>query len=86
MTRLLALLLTVAACDPAPIYCDPAVAPAVELAIERTDDPCEIECLDEHLGCLATEGPGVTESCRACEFSAAICVSACPPAGLVAPL
>jgi hypothetical protein len=81
---LLALLLTlVAACDPEPIYCDPAVAPAVELAMERTDDHCELECLDEFLGCLATEGPGVTDGCRLCEFTAAVCASSCAPSDLV---
>ena len=90
MTRLAILVLVLVlvlaalttACDPAPIYCDPAVAPAVELAMERTDDPCELECLDDYLGCLSTEGPGVTEECRACEFAAAVCRSSCAPADL----
>jgi len=80
-TRIIASLaaLIAAACDPAPVYCDPALAAGVEHTIELQYSPCVLECLDEQLGCLSAEGPGVTEACRACEFSASVCRSECTP-------
>lgn len=81
MNRIIATIavLLATACDPAPVYCDPAGAAGVEHTIELHYSPCVLECLDEQLGCMSSEGPGVTEECRLCEFTAAVCRSACVP-------
>jgi len=90
MNRIIATLalLLATACDPDPetdtprqyddpIWCDAAGARAVTRAIEAEPPACELECLEDFLGCLSSEGPGVTEACMGCEFIAAECTTAC---------